>query len=414
MICRTYIFFTLLLSQTLFAQPIVTGITFEGLKKTKSNYLIQFIKTKVGIPLDSNMVEADRQRLVNLEIITQAAARYEVSQSGVFVTFDCEESLTILPSLSVGSIQENTWVRIGFQHTNLAGTGNKLSTFYQYYDRHSGGIYYEHGRRVNSPFAYTISATKWSSLEPTQINSFDVNYQYNNYQTAGSVRYYLTYTNSVELGLNSFYENYSKTSDDEFLPGPEQVSYVKGLLRLTWQNDKLNFNYYYTSGWKNNLTIQTVRTFKEHIPFVMIVNELQLHRRLFKRGNVACRLRTGLATNNNSPFAPFALDSYLNIRGVGNRIDRGTATFVLNSEYRQTTYNKKNIAMQLVVFVDAGTWRKPGGAFIDVWSSTNQRLFTGAGIRLIDKRGFNRIFRIDYGSNLNNSGGFVLGIGQYF
>jgi outer membrane protein insertion porin family len=414
MIFRTFIFFTLLISQTLFAQPIVTGITFEGLKKTKSNYLIQFIKTKVGIPLDSNMVEADRQRLVNLEIITQAAPRYEVSENGILVTFDCEESLTILPSFSVGSIQENTWVRIGFQHTNLAGTGNKVTTFYQYYDRHSGGIYYEHGRRVNSPFAYTLSATKWSSLEPTQINSFDVNYQYNNYQTAGSIRYYLTFTNSVELGLNGFYENYSKTTDDEFLPGPDQVSFVKALFRFTWQNDKLNYDNYYTSGWKNNLTIQTVRTFREHIPFVMIVNELQLHKRLYKCGNLAFRLRTGIATNNNSPFAPFALDSYLNIRGVGNRIDRGTASFVLNSEYRHTAYDKRNIAVQLVAFVDAGTWRKPGGSLSDAWLPAARRIFKGVGIRFIDKRAFNRIFRVDYGSDLNSTGGFVLGVGQYF
>jgi hypothetical protein len=44
---------------------------------------------------------------------------------------------------------------------------------------------------------------------------------------------------------------------------------------------------------------------------------------------------TDLASNSKSPFAPLRFNN-INLRGVGNIIDRGTGTVVLNSEYRHT------------------------------------------------------------------------------
>ena len=70
------------------------------------------------------------------------------------------------------------------------------------------------------------------------------------------------------------------------------------------------------------------------------------------RGNWANRLRIGLSTNNESPFAPFSLDNNINLRGVGNAVDRGTGGIVFNTEYRYTLIDKKNIALQSNGFID--------------------------------------------------------------
>jgi hypothetical protein len=59
-------------------------------------------------------------------------------------------------------------------------------------------------------------------------------------------------------------------------------------------------------------------------------------KRVGAKGNWANRLRLGLASNDNTPFAPFALDNNVNLRGVGILVDRGTGSFVLNTEYRHT------------------------------------------------------------------------------
>ena len=80
-------------------------------------------------------------------------------------------------------------------------------------------------------------------------------------------------------------------------------------------------------------------------------------KRIGEKGNWANRLRVGFATNDESPFAPFSVDNNINIRGVGNVIDRGTGVIVLNTEYRQILYKKNNITIQGNAFIDAGTWR---------------------------------------------------------
>jgi len=46
----------------------------------------------------------------------------------------------------------------------------------------------------------------------------------------------------------------------------------------------------------------------------------------------------------------------VNIRGLGNRIERSTAALILNLEYSQTVFE----SAQFVAFSDTGTWRKAG------------------------------------------------------
>jgi len=66
--------------------------------------------------------------------------------------------------------------------------------------------------------------------------------------------------------------------------------------------------------------------------------------------------------------------------------------------------------------MDVGTWRKPGGTLSDFAKKENMKLFSGVGLRVINKKIFNAVFRIDYGFELTDgkSKGLVFGIGQYF
>jgi hypothetical protein len=145
-------------------------------------------------------------------------------------------------------------------------------------------------------------------------------------------------------------------------------------------------------------------------------NDFHLYKRLGKSGNWASRLRLGLSSNNDTPFAPFSVDNNINIRGVGNTIDRGTGSIVLNTEYRHTLYEKNWFVMQGNVFLDSGTWRNPGGDLSDFTNADNVKVYSGLGLRFIHKKIFNAIFRIDYGFGISKNGtqGLVFGIGQYF
>ena len=89
---------------------------------------------------------------------------------------------------------------------------------------------------------------------------------------------------------------------------------------------------------------------------------------------------------------------------------------VLNTEFRNTLYEKKWFVLQGNAFVDSGSWRTPGKNLSDFANADNFRVYTGLGLRIIHKTIFNATFRIDYGYGItkNASKGLVFGIGQYF
>ena len=133
-------------------------------------------------------------------------------------------------------------------------------------------------------------------------------------------------------------------------------------------------------------------------------------------GNLALRVKLGYAKNIDTPFPPFAIDNNRNVRGSGNLVQRGSALWVINSEYRQRLIEKKWFALQGNVFLDLAGIRPPGQALKDIFKTANTHAYSVIGIRFIHKYIYNAVFRIDYGFSLGkvDQQGIVFGIGQYF
>jgi outer membrane protein insertion porin family len=72
--------------------------------------------------------------------------------------------------------------------------------------------------------------------------------------------------------------------------------------------------------------------------------------------------------------------------------------------------------VQGVLFSDAGAWRTAGGNFDDFVNPDYFRHFVGPGFRVMYKRAYNAVFRLDYGVDIYEPGerGVVVGFGQYF
>ncbi len=189
------------------------------------------------------------------------------------------------------------------------------------------------------------------------------------------------------------------------------------MVKFVYKYNNVKYHYYLLSGFKNDFYFQTIVTENDfQNKFFIGWNDFFFYKRFGLKGNFATRVRVGLSTNNDSPFAPFALDNNVNIRGVGNTIDRGTGSIVWNVEYRQTIIEKNWFVLQLNIFTDAGAWRNPGGSLEDFTKIENMQIYAGGGLRFIHKKIFGAIFRIDYGNSVINfnSGGLVIGVGQYF
>lgn len=401
----------------------INSIQFSGLKKTKKEYLLQFLQSKIGSMLDSSRLVIDGQTLTNLEMFSNVDVLVKKNGLGVQVVFECEELFTLLPIFSFGGIEENFWIQAGASEANLHGQGNKVLAYYQYYDRSSVVTHLTFDRIHQSLWGLNINLVKWSTVEPLYFSSpsleseeVRVDYQYDNYTFGTYGIYHLNVRDKIELGGAYFTEYYSKIGAGEITAAPSEVTTRKVLGKVIYFRDRINYHYFYLDGAHIQWSMETVQSMDGDPAFYISFVDLKHFVRYGNKGNFASRLRLGLSTNEESPFAPFVLDSFLNIRGAGNRVDRGTGTIVLNFEYRYAVLDEDRYAIQVVGFSDTGSWRNPGGDFSDFKDSDNFVLFGGAGIRLIHKKFYNAIFRIDYGFNLQDTeiSGFVLGIGQYF
>ncbi len=408
------IFFIMLVSFKLVqAQERITEIRFEGLARTKMSFLQQYLTSKIGELYDSAILKKDEQRLLNLGILAEVKAIIKYDGQGVAILFSCVEMINTLPVFTIGQTAGTFWSRVGFQSLNFSGRGDKLFAYYQYYDRHSIYLNYSTDRIRNSKWGFTSSLIKWATIEPLNTSDGIIKFNYTNYTGYVSAVRFLSYRETLDGGIGIFSERFESRDivADKF---PSIVQGAKVLSKVIFKSNHLNYYSFQVTGFYNQLNVEFIHALDEVRNFITVFNDFRYFRKIGNRLNLANRVRIGIATNDSNPFAPFVLDSYLNIRGVGNRVDRGTGSLVVNSEIRYTIFDRDKFAGQGVGFIDFGSWRKPGGDFGDFGKRENMRVFSGLGVRLIYKKAFDTMLRIDYGYDYDKNAGWIIGIGQYF
>jgi outer membrane protein assembly factor BamA len=398
------------------AQPVIGTIELEGLEKTRPAFIHHFIALKSGDRYDSLIAQQIRQTLVNLPILSDAKLEIREKEDTVNLVYQLVENQSLLPIFNFGWVREVFWIQAGATEINLAGRGHQFNVFYQLYDRHSVAADLTLNRFRFSDFSYRAEFVKWSTVEPLFFQQGTATYHYDNYTYGLGAIYHLNYFDQLEVGTSYFEEHYRLVNASASDFAPTEALTRKMLFKTIYQKNDLNYHFFYLEGIFNQLIAQTVISFDGEPEFHIFWNDFQWYKRIGTRGNLAARTRFGLSTNRDSPFAPFVLDSYVNIRGVGNRVDRGTGTLVQNLEYRHTLIEGSTLALQGVGFVDIGGWRLPGGAMKQLFQRKTREFFSGIGFRLIHKRIFNGVLRVDYGLDLEDEAtrGFVIGLGQYF
>ena len=406
--------------KTAFAQSgTVSVVNIQGNEKTKTSFLKKVLSVQEGQQLDSLALDEDIYRLKRLPSI--AHAYYEiktVSENAYAVVYGVEENFTLIPFANVYTSNNDEFAfRVGLQEFNLFGQNVTVGAFYQ------KDVFGSFGANIRAPYLFgrrwglALNYQDLTTQEPVFLEAGSAQYRYNNESIELLGLYQLNFRNRFEFGLNLFTEDYQYISGETDPTVPQALKVDKHLFKLIYDYDGLRYFYHYLEGFRSVLNLQYVGSTDTQLPeFWIGFNDFLYFKRVGKRGNWASRLRLGLSSNIDTPFAPFAVDNNLNIRGVGNIIDRGTAAIVLNTEFRYTLYEKDWFVLQSNVFVDGGSWRNPGGDFGDFGDSQNLRIYPGVGLRFIHKRIFNAIFRIDYGHGITESPSrcVVFGIGQYF
>ncbi|WP_341216896.1 outer membrane protein assembly factor [uncultured Wocania sp.] len=407
-----------LFSVSLFSQDLtVADLKIQGNKKLKTSFVKSISTIKAGVKLDSLVIEQDIRRLRRLPSVSHAY--YQVFHSAdneCNVFYNIEENFTLIPSVNFYTTDNDEFAyRIGLYEFNAFGRNIIFGGFYQ------KDIYDSHAINLRAPFLFSKHwglAANYQDLttqEPVFFEDETAQYKYNNksYEILGLYRF--DFHNRLEFGANYFTEDYRFKGEN--VNNRPELNVHKWLAKGIYEYNNLDYFYQFVTGFRSIFNFQYVTSTNDMLPdFFIGWNDFFYFKRIGEKGNWANRLRMGLSTNDETPFAPFSVDNNLNLRGVGNTIDRGTGVIVLNTEYRHTLYEKKWFVLQGNAFVDAGSWRNPGGDFGDFSKDDNIKVYPGLGLRFIHKKIYNAIFRIDYGYGVtkNSTNGFVFGIGQYF
>ncbi len=401
-------------------QGTIAYVQWEGCQRNDTTYLERFISITPGDTFSLERVATDLQRLRNLYSVANARFRLDtLTRDRLGLVIEVEEAWTLFPIVSVTGVRSNTWYEIGASEINLLGRGMNLTLAYRNIDGRSNyQVFFQQPYVLGSRWGLLAGIHRYASTEPLFFPEGTVFYNYTNWSFDVGISYEFTQGHSLQFGANYFIEGYAKTPDQplENPPGPDELTIPKGLFKLIHRLDRVNYDYFYQDGFSNTTSVEAVYNSDDGSWFNLMLNDFHFFRRTGQRGNLAMRLRLGLSTNLNSPFAPFVLDSRFNIRGAGNRIDRGTGTLVFNAEYRHTLFERDLVAVQGVAFSDLGAWRSAGGDFDELFDPEFLRHFVGPGIRFIYKKAHNAVLRIDYGFDLYQPGerGVVFGFGQYF
>ncbi len=409
----------------LLALPLVSyaqtidNVALENLQKTKASFIHKIIEAAPVKALDSTMLQRDMVQLIRLPGIAHAS--FETKETGeatYLVTYYIEENFTLIPTANIWTTDNDEFAyRIGLYEFNGLGRNIAFGGFYQ------RDIFSSWGANFRAPYllgrrsGLAVNYQNLTTQEPVFFTEGTAFYRYNNtsYELLGLHQFNLQHR--VELGVSFFTETYDYLEGATNPTVPLNLEVDKFLFKSIYEFNTVQRYYYLVDGFKSTANLQYVTSADKTLPeFFLGFVDFTYYLQYGVTGNWATRLRLGLATNSETPFAPFAVDNNLNIRGVGNTIDRGTAAIVLNTEYRHTLFEKGWFALQGNAFVDAGSWRNPGGDFSDFGDDQNLRVYPGLGLRFIHKRIFNTVFRIDYGIGITKEAtqGFVIGIGQYF
>lgn len=397
----------------------IQQVKIEGNQKLKTSFVLDLINSKKSGILDSVLLNEDAIRLKRLPAVANASyVTTKIDEEFFDVTFTIEENFTLIPFANLFSSSNDDFAfRVGLQEFNLLGKSITLGGFYQYDVFHTYGLHLRAPYLISNKMGLALSYNDFETLEPIFFSNTSADYKYSNTGVELMGLYELDFKNRFEFGFSLFTEDYQYLEGATQEGIPQELNVKKHLFKLIYNFENIQYHYQYLNGFRSTLNFQYVGSSNENLKdFLIGFNDFVFYKRIGAIGNWANRLRLGLASNYNTPFAPFTVDNNVNIRGVGNTIDRGTAAIVFNTEYRHTLIDKEWFVLQSNVFVDGGTWRLAGGGFDDFSNQNNLRIYPGVGLRFMHKRIFNAIFRIDYGHGItkNASKGIVFGIGQYF
>lgn len=416
--------FIVFLFVTILAQTqTITSIHFEGNKKSKEIYLRQNICVQEGDSVDIERIKESAQLLRNTNLFFLVEFKINtISERITLVTFIVEEVVTVFPIFANGGSSERLNFTLGVSDIHFRGRGETIGLVYQYYDRHSFKFYQVSPRHKNNRTGHEVFLGKYSTIEPLYFqDGSSSEFNFDNYHISTAGYFWLNRFLVAKLGgmlMQEKYENRDSdiNSTDFMIETGQSINLFKYQVRAELELKKIEHHFERRQGHYNLFHAEWIETpVYSDATFLKFTNDFKYMWMFGKRHNIILKNTTGIASNKNSPFSPFVIDDFVNVRGVGNRVARGTALTTFNSEYLFTALNHPWCFIQIGGFFDLSYIRPPGEKLEEAFAAANTFSTAGLGLRIHSRKWYNTVLRLDYGINLLNTSksGFVIGLGQY-
>lgn len=397
----------------------ITSISFSGLTKTKEKLLRSIIKCEEGMELNEKVFFEDEQAIRNLNLFfdVHPELEYNADSTECDIIFELKEAKYLYPIFSIGGFRTQFQLEAGVNQINFRGMAESIGALYKFYDRHSFSAFYNAPRHKNGITGHDFSLTKYSTIEPLYFQDTVSSFNFNNYNGSAGVHFWLTQRLTTGIGGMYMYETYKQRDSGAVDLGQTEFAFHKWQVRAFIHYNGYKTNYEFIDGFRYRLYAETIQTVDyPDISFFKLTNDIYWFKTIGQRGNFGIHNRIGLATNNDSPFSPFVLDGFINVRGVGNRVSRGTAEFITNAEFRYSIWRHKWFILQAVALSDLGTLRQPGATIEDMFNYNELEWFVGGGFRVNSRVFYNTSFRIDYSVSPidTKKHGLTFGVGQFF
>lgn len=392
------------LSVSCYIQAQTSGLIFEGANRTNLSWLANLSSIN-----DSTAI---MKSLQNTGLFQQVNSRRENDT----IVFELVEKNYFVPLIGFNfSKDHQNYYYAGLSDFNLFGRGINLYTAAEWFGKFSGEIYIDASRNFRFRHGPIFNYKIVNTLEPIYFNQMGYDYHYQNNLFKLGYAYWIKPTWQLGLTTSFFQEQYRYVGLEEIgLPEIDKVN--KGSLELfaNWQN--LNYHYHNLEGVRFFGSYEYTLDLLDRFNFQKAYFTAQRYWMPAEKSMLASQFRFGYSSFNDSPFPAFFVDDFENVRGVGDRIARGSSESTVNIEWRQTLWQTSFLYVQLVPFVDY-TCVLPSDYKLNpdpIWNHDYIRL--GAGARIGTYHFFNACFRIDATIDPENKKftGFVLGVGQYF
>jgi outer membrane protein assembly factor BamA len=288
----------------------ISDLKFIGLKKTKTSLIKKLIAVQSGMQLDSILLEKDITRLKRLPSISHAYYQVFLEQDGSYeITYAVEENFTLIPFANLfSSANDDFAFRIGLQEFNFLGSNITVGGFYQLDNFNSYGFSIRAPYLFSKKLGLAFNYNDFNTQEPVFFSDDTADYKYSNTGFELLGLYEFDFKNRMELGFSLFTEDYNYLSGATQPNVPLALNVDKHLFKLIYDYDDIDYFYHYLDGFRSNLNFQYVGSSDAALPeFLIGFNDFIYYKRVGNRGNWANRLRLGLASNVNSPFAPFTV-----------------------------------------------------------------------------------------------------------